>query len=695
MAGFRNLDYVNHSKPLAVYLILGFIIFSISFLNAQETEMKRFALRGIYSTNDIAIIDSTIRSLDGVDMLRTDFNTKNCIGLFSSEMSYTQQFFIGLLEPLGYGIKCYTSQTYSGQLLKPMNPYSCRELISVAATMVIRGTGGCCQDGGNGTGGCENAACEAAICALDAFCCDNTWDGLCVLDALDNANSGGVCAGVSDCPGAPVAGPCCQAGGNGSPGCDNASCETAVCTTDPFCCNISWDGVCAGVAVDNANFGGACAGVSDCPSGPAANPCCTGHPFLGCENAACQTAVCNSDPFCCDTQWDGLCATVAEDNANDGGACSGVSDCPSGSGNPVTAGDCDDAIDVCTDINFQVDPNGYGSTNEIPPLGTTGNPDLLSDGTLSPWGTDNEGCLRSGELNSTWMIVNIQTGGVLEFTFGGLGTQSGFYDWIMYPYDENACTDIPNNNVAPVRCNWNLFANGGTGLANPIPPGGNAGNFEPPLNVNAGDQFVICFSNWSSVTTNVPLEFDGTADVSCTPLPVELLQFDGHKVGEDALLEWTTATEINNDLFFLNRSVDGENWKKIATIPGNGNSNQQIDYSYRDQHPGPELHYYRLYQQDYNGLPKLIGTAAINFTVEEWIVFPNPSNGSWRIQTEYSLERMIPELLDAHGQKVPFRVEFKNEELIIHLSQPKSGLYFFVIRDSSGSLVSSQKLLVH
>ncbi len=39
---------------------------------------------------------------------------------------------------------------------------------------------------------------------------------------------------------------CCFS--NGSPGCDDQACETAVCATDPFCCNITWDTICAGIA---------------------------------------------------------------------------------------------------------------------------------------------------------------------------------------------------------------------------------------------------------------------------------------------------------------------------------------------------------------------------------------------------------------------------------------------------------------
>ena len=54
-------------------------------------------------------------------------------------------------------------------------------------------------------------------------------------------------------------------------------------------------------------------------------------------------------------------------------------------------------------------------------------------------------------------------------------------------------------------------------MANPgnLPAGADLTDFEMGLNVNAGDQFMICFSNFSSASTNVPLNFFGTATVSC------------------------------------------------------------------------------------------------------------------------------------------------------------------------------------
>ena len=200
-------------------------------------------------------------------------------------------------------------------------------------------------------------------------------------------------------------------------------------------------------------------------------------------------------------------------------------------------------MNICTNISFSIDPNGIGTMNEIPSLGSVGNPLLYwGDGTLSPWGSDNEGCLQNNELNSTWMVVNIAQGGLLEFTFGGLGTQAGFYDWIMYPYSAGTCSDIPANAQAPVTCNWNWVSFGGTGLASTVPGGGDPGNYEPPLAVQTGEQYLICFSNWSSVSTVVPLQFGGTAVVSCEPvvLPIELLSFEAMTITDGVELNWVT-----------------------------------------------------------------------------------------------------------------------------------------------------------
>jgi len=181
---------------------------------------------------------------------------------------------------------------------------------------------------------------------------------------------------------------------------------------------------------------------------------------------------------------------------------------------PVIASDCSGAVNICTNASFQVDPSGFGTVDEL--NGSTSNP------STNP-GSSNSGCLLSGELNSTWMVVNIASTGTLEFSVGA-DNGTGCLDWIMFPYNgSTTCTQIVNNSISPVRCNWNGACEGFTGLATPLPTGGDASNFEPELNVTCGQKYLICLSNYSSQSTSLPLNFFGTATISCstfTPITV-------------------------------------------------------------------------------------------------------------------------------------------------------------------------------
>jgi len=133
----------------------------------------------------------------------------------------------------------------------------------------------------------------------------------------------------------------------------------------------------------------------------------------------------------------------------------------------VTASDCADAVNICTNQGFTISPNGPGvveltGPNTFPYNHNLSNPDYDGIFSTNPWGTTNSGCLRDGETNSTWMIINIATSGTLEMSFGAGGAQNGYYDWAMWPYNTNSCSLITGNNVAPVRCNWNFDPTGGT-----------------------------------------------------------------------------------------------------------------------------------------------------------------------------------------------------------------------------------------
>ncbi len=95
---------------------------------------------------------------------------------------------------------------------------------------------------------------------------------------------------------------------NGTPGCDDANCCSSVCAADPFCCDTEWDEVCASQAQADPACG--------CPAQPACGvpgtgDCCVGGDTPYCEDAGCCTSVCAADPFCCSTVWDDVCADEA------------------------------------------------------------------------------------------------------------------------------------------------------------------------------------------------------------------------------------------------------------------------------------------------------------------------------------------------------------------------------------------------
>lgn len=351
---------------------------------------------------------------------------------------------------------------------------------------------------------------------------------------------------------------------------------------------------------------------------------------------------------------------------------------------PVTASDCPQAVNICTNYAFQIDPNGIGSVNEIPPLGSLGNPDLLlGDLAYSTWGSDNWGCLRNNELNSTWMVINVSGGGSLEFTFGGLGSQAGFYDWIMYPYTPGACAAITANTLAPIRCNWNNVSFGGTGLAATTPPGGDAGNFEPPLNVLAGQQYIICFSNWSSITTLVPLEFGGTATVSCDPivLPITLTGFTADPADAGIELSWQTSSEEGVRSFLIDHGTGPDAWTTVIEVEATGSVAQETRYAWTHPEPSTGTNYYRLRILHQDGTIATGPTVSAEWSAPLLDVVPNPSTGRFTVACKGSPIQVF----DPLGRAVAFdrRPAGPGRSEVV-LDRHAQGLHLLVVGEGDG-----------
>lgn len=114
------------------------------------------------------------------------------------------------------------------------------------------------------------------------------------------------------------------------------------------------------------------------------------------------------------------------------------------------------------------------------------------------------------------------------------------------------------------------------------------------------------------------------------PLPVELTAFTAAEESPGIVsLRWTTASEVNNCQFVVERSPDGQHFATVATVPGQGSSTRPHTYCYPDTNvPDAGLLYYRLRQVDDNGRATYSPTRAMRLTgPAAFAVYPTVATG--------------------------------------------------------------------
>ena len=110
-------------------------------------------------------------------------------------------------------------------------------------------------------------------------------------------------------------------------------------------------------------------------------------------------------------------------------------------------------------------------------------------------------------------------------------------------------------------------------------------------------------------------------------LPVKLLPLHAKKDGNTVLLNWSTASEQNNNYFEIQRSADGVSFSKtLGRVTGAGNSNTTINYGFTDASPLSNWNYYRVKQVDLDGVASFTNTVRINFSENPYLnTYPNPA----------------------------------------------------------------------
>ncbi|KPE51585.1 T9SS type B sorting domain-containing protein [Chryseobacterium indologenes] len=167
--------------------------------------------------------------------------------------------------------------------------------------------------------------------------------------------------------------------------------------------------------------------------------------------------------------------------------------------------DCATAIPVCGNSNISYDPKGPGNVVDIPKPPNNTVPDYL--------------CLRDGEHFSVWYSFTIGQSGTLTFEItpnvdpdGPHNNEnSADYDWAVWG-PSPVCGSIATLG-APIRCNYAPRTGDWpypTGLADPAPNG----SYEAPMNVVAGQTYVLLVDNFSHNTLGFSLTWGGTATLA-------------------------------------------------------------------------------------------------------------------------------------------------------------------------------------
>jgi hypothetical protein len=185
-------------------------------------------------------------------------------------------------------------------------------------------------------------------------------------------------------------------------------------------------------------------------------------------------------------------------------------------------------------------------------------------------------------------------------------------------------------------------------------------------------------------------------------VPVELLYFESEPINNKVVLTWSTASEMNNRGFELEKSKsERKTWLSIGFIEGNGTTTEEHAYSFIDFINEPGNYFYRLKQIDYNG--NFEYSKVIEVTVQEPREFlllqnyPNPFNNSTIISYQIPTDKFVTLIVyDVLGNQVTTLVNENKKagyhSISFNASDLSSGVYIYQL--IAEKYISSKKMIL-
>ena len=184
-------------------------------------------------------------------------------------------------------------------------------------------------------------------------------------------------------------------------------------------------------------------------------------------------------------------------------------------------------------------------------------------------------------------------------------------------------------------------------------------------------------------------------------VPVELTSFTASTNGNSVTLNWTTATELNNSGFEIQRSSEGENWQNLAFVNGIGTSTETHSYSYTDNEVEEGSYSYRLKQIDFDGSFEYSNIINISVTKQfEYKLsqnYPNPFNPASTISFSIPSSSLVElKVFNSIGQEVAVLVNQVKDagsyQIVFNASSLPSGVYFYKL--TAGNFTETKRMLL-
>ena len=223
----------------------------------------------------------------------------------------------------------------------------------------------------------------------------------------------------------------------------------------------------------------------------------------------------------------------------------------------------------------------------------------------------------------------------------------------------------------------------------------------------------ICFVGNFAGRDTVIANASGTFDTACVfwdfPSPVELSSFNSSVRGRNVTLNWSTAVELNNSGFEIQRAVESgklkvesEKWSNIGFVKGSGKTNEPQNYTFTDRNLSSGKYKYRLKQIDFNGNYEYFELAeevsiGIPDKFELSQNYPNPFNPVTNLEFGISnLEFVTLKIYDVLGRELVTLVNEIKEpgyhKLKFDAGNLASGVYFY--RMEAGDFVAVKKFVL-